>query len=482
MTTPVPPLIPGDTVLATNRISTVYPDQVYGPYTSWKEVVVAVATTNIAALSGLQVVDTVQLVEGDRILLTAQTGGIANGIYIAKANAWGRANDLQPGSSASGLAVLVNNGSVPNADSVYICTNVEGSDVVGVNQLVFVQLVGLGTTVSGPGVSTNTAIPTWNGTTGTKLNNSTVLLSAGGAITGATSFTASGAITSTGGTVQGVTLTDGTFSTTGGVVTGATIIAASDNVAANSLKTTGAVVDVAAAAPPVTSQVLTASSATTSTWQYPATDFLNTGTSLGTVAGKVNVSDSTAPASTYVLIATSATAATWQPQSALTGVPAPIALGFGMFYGLTAGTGNGGPTDYAGTIAVKTSAGTGRVPFPRLGSASASNAPTLLGDNASVNLPGIGTYMVTFNVHTTEPGQLQLELNGTDLAYTCAANMNPTSGGHPIGGTFFVTTVSTNSVLAVINPAGNSTALTVTPANGSDTHANTQSIVVTRIA
>jgi hypothetical protein len=54
------------------------------------------------------------------------------------------------------------------------------------------------------------------------------------------------------------------------VMTNKTIIAASNNVAANSLKTTGAVVDVAAAAPPSVGQVLRATSATTATWQTPA--------------------------------------------------------------------------------------------------------------------------------------------------------------------------------------------------------------------
>lgn len=99
-----------------------------------------------------------------------------------------------------------------------------------------------------------------------------------------------------------------------------------------------------------------------------------------------------------------------------------------------------------------------------------------------MNLSDIGTYEVTFNVHTTEPGQLQLELNGTALDYTTAANMNPTAGGHPIGGTFLVTTAAINAKLAVINPAGNSTALTITPADGANTHANTQSIVIKKLA
>src|ERR1035437_2253904 len=41
-----------------------------------------------------------------------------------------------------------------------------------------------------------------------------------------------------------------------------------------------------------------------------------------------------------------------------------------MWYGLTAGTGNSSTSDYPATVAVKTSVGTGRVPFPRLGPGS----------------------------------------------------------------------------------------------------------------
>jgi hypothetical protein len=54
---------------------------------------------------------------------------------------------------------------------------------------------------------------------------------------------------------------------TSDTLTNKTIIDNTNNVATNSLKTTGAVVDVASAAPPTTGQVLTATSATTATWQ-----------------------------------------------------------------------------------------------------------------------------------------------------------------------------------------------------------------------
>lgn len=151
---------------------------------------------------------------------------------------------------------------------------------------------------------------------------------------------------------------------------------------------------------------------------------------------------------------------------------------FAMFFGLTAGTGMIG-TDYAATIPVKTSAGTGRVPFPQNGPLLGSISRI---DSSSFLLPDIGTYEINFRVHTTEPGQLQLELNNVDVANTVAVNMNPTSGGHPIIGSFFITTTSVNSTLAVINPTGNSTALTITPANGAETHANSQSITIKRIA
>lgn len=159
-------------------------------------------------------------------------------------------------------------------------------------------------------------------------------------------------------------------------------------------------------------------------------------------------------------------------------VPAASGPMFAMFFGLTSGTGNFGPTDYAATVPAKTSLGSGRVPFPRDGPVAGGIFRV---DASSFTLPAAGTYEITFSVHTAEPGQLQLELNGLDLAETVAANLNPTSGGHPISGNFFITTTSINSTLTVVNPAGNSPSLTITPSNGATVHANTQSLTIKRI-
>ena len=159
-------------------------------------------------------------------------------------------------------------------------------------------------------------------------------------------------------------------------------------------------------------------------------------------------------------------------------VPAASGPMFAMFFGLTSGVGNGGPTDYAATVPVKTFAGSGRVPFPQDGPVAGGIVRI---SPSSFTLPAAGTYEITFRVHTTEPGQLQLELNGLDLAGTVAVNMNPMTGGHPISGNFFITTASINSTLAVVNPVGNATSLSITPANGSIVHANTQSLTIKKI-
>jgi hypothetical protein len=150
---------------------------------------------------------------------------------------------------------------------------------------------------------------------------------------------------------------------------------------------------------------------------------------------------------------------------------------FAMFYGLTSGTGNGGATDYATTIPAKTGSGTGRVPFPKDGpSAGIARINT-----TSFTLPSIGTYEIVYSIHTTESGQLQLELNDVDLPETVVANMNSTAGGHLISGNVFITTSIPNSILAIINPSGNATSLTITPSDGASTHSNTQILTIKKI-
>jgi hypothetical protein len=102
---------------------------------------------------------------------------------------------------------------------------------------------------------------------------------------------------------------------------------------------------------------------------------------------------------------------------------------------------------------------------------------------ASAGLAGsVGIWKVTFMVHTTERGQLQIELNGADLPETVATNANPTTGGHPISQSVYITTTVPDSVLAIVNCAGNATALTITPADGNLTHAAAQTLLIEQVA
>lgn len=113
------------------------------------------------------------------------------------------------------------------------------------------------------------------------------------------------------------------------------------------------------------------------------------------------------------------------------------------------------PPDNPATVAVGSA-----VDFPQDGPSDGSI--TRLGAD-SFNLADIGTYRVAFNVSVDEAGQLQLSLNGAPLAYTVTGRATGTS---QIVGESFITTTSVNTVLEVLNPVGNATALTITPLAG----------------
>ena len=126
------------------------------------------------------------------------------------------------------------------------------------------------------------------------------------------------------------------------------------------------------------------------------------------------------------------------------------------------------PPDNAATVAPGTD-----VDFPRDGPNSGTGIVRATAD--SFTLSAIGTYQVLFQV--TEARQLILTLNGADLAYTVVGRATGTS---QIVGTALVQTTVNNSVLTVRNPAGNATALTITPLAGG-TRPVSAHLVITRL-
>ena len=138
-------------------------------------------------------------------------------------------------------------------------------------------------------------------------------------------------------------------------------------------------------------------------------------------------------------------------------------IGFADFFALM-------PPDNAATVAPGTD-----VSFPQDGPTSGTAIARI--DASTFNLSAIGTYQVIFQVSVDEAGQLILTLNGADLAYTVVGRA---TGTNQIVGMSLVTTTVINSLLTVRNPAGNSTALTITPLAGG-TRPVSAHLVITQI-
>lgn len=149
--------------------------------------------------------------------------------------------------------------------------------------------------------------------------------------------------------------------------------------------------------------------------------------------------------------------------SACVGPPgAPAVSEFSQFYALM-------PPDNPATVAPGTAVG-----FPQDGPSSGDITRAAVDEFV---LAEVGTYRVAFNVSVTEAGQLGLRLNGSQLAYTVFGRATGTS---EIAGEALVTTTSANSIIEVVNPTGNSTALTITPLAGGTAPA-AASLVIERL-
>jgi hypothetical protein len=125
-----------------------------------------------------------------------------------------------------------------------------------------------------------------------------------------------------------------------------------------------------------------------------------------------------------------------------------------------------GTSDYAEFYALMppdnpATVGSGQpVSFPQDG--PADGAITRV-DDSSFTLADVGTYQVSFQVSVTEPGQLELSLDGVALPATVVGRATGTS---QLVGDSLVTTTTPDEPLEVLNPLGNSPALTITPLAG----------------
>lgn len=94
----------------------------------------ACSTSNIT-LSGEQTIDGVAIVTDDRVLVTAQTSSVNNGIYVADTGAWVRASDMDGTYDiVTGTLIKVNSGT-SNSGFWYVTTT--GTPVIGTDAVNF---------------------------------------------------------------------------------------------------------------------------------------------------------------------------------------------------------------------------------------------------------------------------------------------------------------------------------------------------------
>lgn len=146
------------------------------------------------------------------------------------------------------------------------------------------------------------------------------------------------------------------------------------------------------------------------------------------------------------------------------GIPgAPGILGFADFYALQGGAFTDNAVIAAGSA----------VNFPRDGSLSGTITRT---GPSSFNLTTIGTYLVLFQVDITQAAQLMLRLNSGLVASSVVGRA---TGSSQITEFALVTTTTSNSVLEVINPPGNTSE--AIPPNDGGTQPISAHLVIIRI-
>jgi hypothetical protein len=118
----------------------------------FKDAARAVATANVASLSGTTTLDGVSLIATDRVLLTGQTTGSQNGIWVIAAGAWTRPADFNTGDTIpKNRSYFVAEGTLYH-DSGWTLTN-DTAPVVGTDASTWTRFTGLGEVTAGNGLT-----------------------------------------------------------------------------------------------------------------------------------------------------------------------------------------------------------------------------------------------------------------------------------------------------------------------------------------
>lgn len=176
----------------------------------------AVATAPIT-LSGTQTIDSVALIAGDRVLVTAQASAPTNGIYVVAAGAWSRSTDADTSAEVtSGMFTFVTEGGTYGDSGWVLTTN--DPIVLGTDPLAFAQFSGAGQITAGAGL-------TKSGNTIDAVGTTNRITVAADSIDISTSYVGQATITTLGtvgtGVWQGTAVATGFGGTGAGTVAGA---------------------------------------------------------------------------------------------------------------------------------------------------------------------------------------------------------------------------------------------------------------------
>jgi hypothetical protein len=146
-----------------------------------------------------------------------------------------------------------------------------------------------------------------------------------------------------------------------------------------------------------------------------------------------------------------------------------------MFFGTTSGTGST-ENDYAATIAPGAA-----IPFPQNGPATAG-APVTRSSPSAFTLANTGIYEVSWQLGSDQETQIQVAVVTSGPTYTPISSTTTLSGaGTQMNSATVLISAIAGTVIALINPPGNSTAFDVQPANGALTWAQAASVVIKQV-
>jgi hypothetical protein len=231
---------------------------------SWKQPVLCATTANIT-LTGLQTIDGVTVVAGDRVLVKNQSTASQNGIYLASATAWSRAPDADTWNELISAITFIETGSTLTGTAWY-CTAQPGG-TIGVTSVNWSNFSVAASYSAGTGLTlttgvfsiTNTGVSA--GAYGSASKTLTATVNAQGQLTvlaasdiaiantqvsglGTMSTQNANSVTITGGTLNGVTI----GGSTAGAITGTTITATTFNGAGTGLTGTASALSIGGSA------------------------------------------------------------------------------------------------------------------------------------------------------------------------------------------------------------------------------------------